>query len=118
LAPPDPDGTLPDLGAYYRSSLSVLDPLTIPEPMSFGLSAYPNPFNPATSVHFEVTHAGWVSVRIFDLLGREVATLANGRMAAGSYAVTWNAGDQPSGTYFAVLAAGNTHLAHKLLLLK
>lgn len=65
------------------------------------LSAYPNPFNPATVIVYRVVGNGdRVEMRVFDLLGREVALLVNGELSAGWHKVTWEAGGFPSGTYF------------------
>lgn len=88
-------------------------------PGKFALrAAYPNPFNPSTSLGYDVARDGEVTLKIYDLLGNEVATLVNRRLAAGSYRVNWNAASQPSGTYFAVLTAKDVHLIQKLLLMK
>jgi hypothetical protein len=61
---------------------------------------YPNPFNPATVLSYQLPVAGNVKLAVFDLLGREVGVLVNGRMAAGSHDVTWNAKNLASGVYF------------------
>jgi hypothetical protein len=79
---------------------------------------YPNPFNAGTVIRFEVPRAVAVSLRIFDLLGRTVATLAGGTMQPGSYAVTWTAGGLPSGAYYYRLASGDFVESRKLLILK
>lgn len=76
---------------------------------------YPNPFNPSTTITFSLPNVGTrhvVSLRVYDVLGREVVTLVNEEMAAGSYEVTWDAKDQhgsplTSGVYFYRLAAGS-----------
>jgi hypothetical protein len=114
----DPDGTIADIGAYYYNQMTASDPARVELPLSHALSAYPNPFNPATSITYDVPQTGFITLKIYNLLGREVATLANGRTTAGSYAVQWNASEQPSGTYIAVLTAGTSRAAQKLLLLK
>jgi len=68
---------------------------------------HPNPFNPSTSIRFQVGNTGLVSMRVFDLLGREVATLINKVMTPGEYTVTWDATGLSSGTYFCMLNAAN-----------
>ncbi|HEY3295019.1 MAG TPA: right-handed parallel beta-helix repeat-containing protein [bacterium] len=113
----DPDGTIADMGAYYYDGLRADEPVTL-HPSSFALSSYPNPFNPSTSLHYDLAHSGPVSLRIFDLMGRQVAVLENGPRLAGSYTVTWDASSQPSGSYFAVLESAGLHRTQKLLLLK
>ncbi|MCC6475654.1 S8 family serine peptidase [bacterium] len=88
-------------------------------PTKFALhSAYPNPFNPSTQLRFDVPSASQVSLRIFDLTGREVATLVNGRHEPGVYHASWNASSLATGVYFARLDAGEYTLTQKLLLLK
>jgi len=114
----DPDGTVADIGAYYFDERLKARELFTAEPTSFRISAFPNPFNPATTLQFEVPQVEFVSLRIFDMLGRQVATLVNERKPAGSYSVNWNASLEPSGTYFGVLESGGTRNTQKLLLLK
>ena len=76
------------------------------EPTTFYLyQNYPNPFNPMTSFRFTLPVAGQVTIRIFDIRGREVETLVNADMPAGEHKVTWNGKDKlgmaaPSGIYF------------------
>ena len=69
---------------------------------------YPNPFNPTTVISYQLPAASYVSLKIFDLLGREVADLVNEIRSAGSYTVQWNAGNMPSGVYFYRLQARQT----------
>lgn len=89
-----------------------------PLPRDIALSSYPNPFNPATEIRYDLPQAAAVELLIYDLLGRHVTTLVNTRNEPGRYRVQWNAAEQPSGMYFAVLRAGQTTKLHKLLLLK
>ena len=79
---------------------------------------YPNPFNPTTNIGFQVSDFGFVSLKIYDILGREVATLVNERKPAGKYSVTWNASSMASGVYFYRLEAGSFVETKKLLLLR
>jgi hypothetical protein len=83
---------------------------------------YPNPFNPSTAIRYSLPQRADVSLRVFDLLGREVAVLATGTQDAGVHEALWNAGRVASGLYFYRLdvAAGNEswHAARKLMLLK
>ena len=88
-------------------------------PKMFSLSQnYPNPFNPSTSISFSLSSRAFVSLKVFDLLGREVATFACGEMLAGSYSRIWNANNMPSGIYFCRLQAGSFTETKKLLLLR
>jgi hypothetical protein len=69
-------------------------------PMAFGLSqAYPNPFNPTTSVELTVAQEGFVSVKVYNLMGQVIATLHEGNLMANSYSFTWDAADMASGMY-------------------
>ncbi len=79
---------------------------------------YPNPFNPSTVIRFSVPYESHVTLKIYNILGSEVATLVNGVRAAGSYNVTFNADNLASGVYFYQLKAGNFVATKKLLLLK
>lgn len=66
-----------------------------------GLSQnYPNPFNPSTTVRYQLPFAGKITLRIFDILGRQVTSLLDGTQEAGYQSVEWNAGEFPSGIYF------------------
>ncbi len=67
---------------------------------------YPNPFNPETMISYRLSAAARVSLRVFDLLGREVAVLADGVLPAGTHTVAWNAAGHPSGIYFYRLETG------------
>jgi hypothetical protein len=67
---------------------------------------YPNPFNPTTNFQFSIAHAGFVSLKVFDLLGREVATLVSEDLPAGNHVHQWNASAIPSGVYFYRLQSG------------
>jgi hypothetical protein len=79
---------------------------------------YPNPFNPSTSFTYELSKAGFVSVKIYDLLGREVATLANEFKQAGVYSATWNAASFGSGVYFCKMQSGSFTATRKVVLMK
>jgi hypothetical protein len=88
-------------------------------PVDFTVSQnYPNPFNPSTKFQFSIPAAQRVTVKIFDMLGREVATLVNGQMNAGTYTVEWNASAMSSGIYFYRVQAGASSSVRKMMLLK
>ena len=104
-------------GNYAYSA--VIEVLSSSGPTRCSLSQnYPNPFNPSTTVQFTVGAADRVRLRVFDLLGRTVAVLADRRMEPGSYSVEWNADAAPSGVYFCRLDAGSYVAVKKLLLQK
>ena len=79
---------------------------------------YPNPFNPATTFQVQIARSGLVTVKVYDLLGREVATLMEGNRAAGVYTITWDASTLSSGMYLYVLRAGNFTETRKMLLVR
>jgi phosphatidylserine/phosphatidylglycerophosphate/cardiolipin synthase-like enzyme len=88
-------------------------------PEQFSLSQnYPNPFNPTTKVRYQLPSSTNVMLKVFNILGQEVATLVNERQNAGSYSIEFAAGNLASGTYFYRLKAGNFQQQRKMLLLK
>jgi hypothetical protein len=88
-------------------------------PLNYNLlQNYPNPFNPTTVIRYQLPVASTVSLTIYDLLGREVATLVNERQQAGWKEVQWNASTFSSGIYFCRLTAGNCIETKKMLLLR
>jgi hypothetical protein len=88
-------------------------------PQKYALTQnYPNPFNPSTSFTYELSKAGFVSVKVYDLLGREVATLVNEFKQAGSYPATWNAASFGSGVYFYKMQSGSFTSTKKMILMK
>lgn len=88
-------------------------------PLEFALSpAYPNPFNPTTSISYSLPEAAQVLLQIFDVNGREVATLVNGTMNAGLHSVTFDAANLSSGIYFTRMNAGSFSASQKLVLMK
>jgi photosystem II stability/assembly factor-like uncharacterized protein len=79
---------------------------------------YPNPFNPSTTISFSLQARTFVSLKVFDVMGREVATLASEELSAGSFTRRWNAAGMPSGIYFYRLQAGAFTETKRLILLK
>ncbi len=74
---------------------------------------YPNPFNPTTNFEFRIANFEFVQLKVYDLLGREVATIANGEFPPGTYTRVWNAAAMPSGIYFYELEASNASTGKK-----
>jgi len=88
-------------------------------PVSFALSGIsPNPFNPVTTIRYQLPAVSRVRLEIFDLAGRNVAELVNEVQTAGIHQATWNAAGFPSGIYFCRLEAGNFRQIQKLVLMK
>ncbi|MCB2200718.1 T9SS type A sorting domain-containing protein [bacterium] len=79
---------------------------------------YPNPFNPSTQIAFNLRQAGQVKLAVYDLLGREVATLVERGMSAGNHTITFLADDLPSGVYFYKLTSGDVSKVRKMVLMK
>ncbi|NQU66900.1 MAG: T9SS type A sorting domain-containing protein, partial [Candidatus Marinimicrobia bacterium] len=88
-------------------------------PQTYFLSdAYPNPFNPVTTLNFGLPEDAYVKIVIYDMLGQEVALLEEGVLSAGNHQVFWNAGNQPSGMYIVRMNTGDFSNVRKILLLK
>ncbi len=86
---------------------------------SYSLSQnYPNPFNPSTQIKFSVAKSGFTTLKVYNILGEEVATLVSENLTPGSYSATFDASRLASGTYLYVLASGNQRLTNKMILLK
>ncbi|MCB2200722.1 T9SS type A sorting domain-containing protein [bacterium] len=96
-----------------------VDDATNLRPEQFELNQnYPNPFNPSTQISFALNAPGNVKLAVYDVLGREVATLANRAMAAGSHSISFMADDLPSGVYFYKLTSGDVSKVRKMVLMK
>jgi hypothetical protein len=88
-------------------------------PAEFVLSQnFPNPFNPSTRINYFVPKESFVSIKVYDFLGREVTTLANETKSTGSYELSFDASSLPSGTYFYTLIADNYSETKKMILIK
>jgi hypothetical protein len=110
------DGTIS--GAIWVPGISsVKDEVVFPKIYSISQN-YPNPFNPSTTIQFQVPNFSFVNLKVYDVLGNEVATLVNEEKAAGSYEVSVNAKGLSSGIYFYTINAGNFIETKKMILLK
>ena len=110
-------------GGVWRRPLSEMvtsvQRLSTNLPTHFSLEQnYPNPFNPATTISFSLPSKSFVSLKVFDALGREVATLLSEELPAGTYSQQWNAASLPSGVYFYRLQSGSFIETKKLVLLR
>jgi hypothetical protein len=79
---------------------------------------YPNPFNPITNINYKIPVKGFVTLKIYNTLGEEVATLVNEEKSAGSYVVQWDGGKLPSEMYIYRLVVGKYQESKKLMLIK
>jgi len=93
------------------------------QPIEYKLGQnHPNPFNPSTTINYSLAESGNVQIKIFDISGKEIATLINEPQSAGNYTLYFNANDAriklSSGLYFYTLRSGNFSAAKKMILLK
>ena len=105
----------------YRSagSITSLKEMAESTPTAFSLKQnYPNPFNPETTIRFSLPKASFVMLKIFNVLGEEVATLVNQELHAGVHRVIFNAHDLPGSVYFCQMRAGNFVQQRKLVVVK
>ena len=100
----------------YMTEVKRMDDI-IPTEFSL-LQNYPNPFNPSTIISYTVPSETKISLRVFNLLGQEVATLVNEKQIAGRYTVDFNASKLASGFYIYRLEAGSVNFTKKMLLMK
>ena len=100
------------------SPLSGITPVSnIPDKFSLSQN-YPNPFNPTTTINFSIPKSGFVTLKVYNVLGKEVASLVNEIKNAGSYAVDFSGSELTSGTYFYRIEAGDFTDVKKMILLK
>jgi len=115
------NGLAPDLGCFETEGSSSVEEVA-PIPPSFSLDQnYPNPFNGETNIGYRIRgtgHGEWVMLKVYDLLGRELATLVDKVQGPGSYSAQWNAAGVASGVYLYRLLAGPAVLTQKLMVLR
>ncbi|MEJ2637453.1 MAG: T9SS type A sorting domain-containing protein, partial [Calditrichia bacterium] len=114
-------GSGPDMGADETQAVPVgIVPQAVPEiSRSYALfQNYPNPFNPTTTIELALPHSGFATLKIYNILGEEVATLVSERLTAGKYKYEWDAGGLASGVYLYRIETGSFIETRKLILLK
>ncbi|NNL20406.1 MAG: T9SS type A sorting domain-containing protein, partial [Ignavibacteriaceae bacterium] len=125
----NPRDSSPDIGAYESEYSAGVDDDLLGYPSKYALSQnYPNPFNPSTTIRFSIPASSLVTLKVYDVLGNEVATLVSEKKPVGSYEVKFSAtggsasgGDVynlPSGIYFYRLQANDFAQVKKMILLK
>ena len=102
---------------FTTKSITSVDHVDIPATFNL-ISAYPNPFNPATTIEYQLLQSSHVSVKIYDIIGNLVTTLANKNVNAGTYKVSFDARNLPSGVYFSQIITNTDKKTIKLLLAK
>lgn len=106
-------------GVTYGTITQLEDKVLGSIPATFILKQnYPNPFNPATNFGFHVADFGFISLRIFNVMGEEVATVVNKNLLPGEYTISWDAGYLPSGVYYYRLTSGAESQTRTMTVLK
>jgi len=104
---------------YFDPNVGVEDNNNFANPANYDLfQNYPNPFNPSTKIKFTISDFGFTILKVYDVLGNEVATLVDEYKPAGNYEVEWDANNYPSGVYFYRLQAGEFIQTKKMILMK
>ncbi len=113
--------------SWQGAIMTSVNPISNEVPESYRLyQNYPNPFNPTTKIRFDVPSSplyergvgGFIILRIYDILGHEIATLVNENLNPGTYEVEWNAAISSSGLYYYKLTAGEFSVSKKMMLIK
>ncbi|NMB83330.1 MAG: T9SS type A sorting domain-containing protein [Ignavibacteria bacterium] len=97
--------------------LAEQEPLSLPDKLLL-FDNYPNPFNPTTTIRYQIPQDGHISIKVYDMLGREVAQLVNEVKRAGEYTVSFDGSKLSSGVYIYKLVGNNVNLSKKMILMK
>ena len=112
-------GTMSDFATVKYSKSIGIQPISIETPGQFSLSQnYPNPFNPVTKIKFAVPKVSFTKLVIYDVLGREVNILVSEQLRAGTYEVSFDGTNYPSGIYYYKLSGGDYSENRKMILIK
>jgi len=117
---PDPTGSYPDIGAHESPlATEVTNSFQTEIPQSYFLAQnYPNPFNPSTTIEFALPKSSFVTLKVYNLLGEEVATLVAEQRGAGIHKLNWDVRELASGVYLYRLEAGEFEQTKKLILMR
>jgi hypothetical protein len=103
-------------GTFKYSNIIEASSVALSE---FGLNQnYPNPFNPATLIKYSIAKRGNVTLKVYNVLGKEAAVLVNGEKEAGNYEINFNASGLSSGVYFYELSSAGSRLTKKMIIMK
>jgi hypothetical protein len=112
------NSTVPGVQMFIRKIVSV-EPVDNSIPSGYALSQnYPNPFNPSTEIQFSIPAGGFTTLKVYDVLGKEVATLVNENLNPGTFKTTLDGSALSSGTYIYRLVSGSMQVTKKMMLLK
>ena len=115
----DNNGTIDDSLFEQNQTVGFRDEGYLLKPNEFYLSQnFPNPFNPATKIAYQVPHKTFVTLTVYDILGREISTLVKEEMSMGAHVVEFDASHLPSGIYFYTLRATSFVETKKMILLR
>lgn len=96
-----------------------IEPISVTAPDNYRLTQnYPNPFNPSTTISFDIAKAGYTTLKVYNVLGKEVASLVNENLSVGSYRINFNASILSNGVYFYTLQSGDFKEVKKMMLIK
>jgi len=102
-----------------KSPKKIIANQNLNSPVEYSLEQnYPNPFNPTTQISYSIKEAGLIQIKVFDILGKEIALLVNENKEAGNYSVDFNASQLPSGVYIYQLTTPGFTQARKMILAK
>jgi hypothetical protein len=102
---------------WADTTTAIDEPAELPQKVTLGKN-YPNPFNPSTNIEFSLPQTSEIELAVYDVLGRRVATLIDGKRQAGSYSVNFDAGNLSSGVYLYRLKTAEVTKTRKMLLIK
>jgi|GEM_PF-6582566 len=120
-----PEEDLTKIAEKYLKNLGIeveekkkIEEIATKEEMNFDISNYPNPFNPTTQIKFTLPESGFVTLKVYNALGQEVATLVNEKKEIGTYKISFDASHLASGVYMYTLTSGKVIISKKMSLVK
>ncbi len=112
-------GTISKMKFTYNMPVIGIEPVSTEIPEKFSLKQnFPNPFNPVTVINFDISKNSFVSLKVYDITGKEISFLVSEEMKPGKYKVNWDASGFPSGVYFCRMTTDDFTESKKMILLK